>query len=115
MPPRLPAKSADLSRDKLFWLIALAMVLGQLGAFWMLCAYQVRQAQVRHAAVHVERVAVDDCLRSIRGATLTSCAVQVTAPSRDGIATVALDRGTSRMQAGSARMGDAVPINYVYR
>ena len=73
MPFRTTARTADVSRDKLFWAIASAMVVGQLVAFWMLCSHQVRKAEVRHATAQVERMAVADCLRYIPDATLDSC------------------------------------------
>ncbi len=96
MPSRTTAKTPDVSRDKLFWAIASAMVVGQLVAFWMLCSHQVRKAEVRDATAQVERMAVADCLRYIPGATLSSCAARI-AP---------LDRGSARRD-GRAAPGDA--------
>lgn len=93
--PRLPDKSADVSRDKRFWLIASAVVLGQLVAFWMLCSHQVRKAEVRDAGAKVERMAVADCLRYISGATASNCAASAGAPRE--------------------QMSAAVPVNFVYR
>jgi len=93
--PRLLDQSADVSRDKKFWLIASAVVLGQLVAFWMLCSHQVRKAEVRDAGAKVERMAVADCLRYIPGATASSCAASAGAPR--------------------AQMSAAVPVNFVYR
>ena len=116
MPSRLPHPSADISRDKLFWLIASAMVVAQLVAFWMLCSYQVRMAEARHATVTVERLAVADCLRSTAGATLSSCAARV-APLNRGTATVTavLDNGSATLDAATAQMSNTVPVNYVYQ
>jgi hypothetical protein len=116
MPPRLLDQSADVSRDKKFWLIASAVVLGQLVAFWMLCSHQVRKAEVRDAGAKVERMAVADCLRYIPGATGSSCAARVAPPDRDASAvTVAQDQARASAGAPRAQMRTAVPVNFVYR
>lgn len=106
MPSRPTRKPAVLPRDQAFWLGATVLVLGQLVAFWMLCSQQVRKAEVRNAAMQVERVALADCLRHVPHATLTSCAQRLAPP--DG-----------RAQALAAVPAEAaigtVPVNYVYR
>ncbi len=103
MPSRPIRHPAVSPRHQAFWLGAAVLVAGQLFAFWTLCSQQVRQAEVRHAAMRVERLALADCLRSVPHATLTSCAQR-----RDG-----------RAQALAAGPFDAaasaVPVNYVYR
>lgn len=113
MPSRTTARTPDVYRDKLFWAIASAMVVGQLGAFWALCSQQVRKAEMREATTQVERMAVSDCLRYIPGATLSSCAANI-AP---------LDRGTSQVAHQQVPVNTAapdapsspVPVNYVFR
>lgn len=95
MPRRLLSTTADASRDKLFWLTASAMIVGQVVAFWMLCSQQVRAAEVRDASVQVERMAVSDCLRHAPRASLNSC-------SPNGV-------------EAPAMMSGVVPVNYVYR
>lgn len=102
MSSSLQTKTEAVARDRVFWLAATALVLGQLLAFWMLCSYQVRQAVVRHASAQAERVAVIDCLRGARNATLSSCAAKA-APAGDGAPVMA-----------SRASGDTVPVNYVY-
>jgi hypothetical protein len=115
MPSRLLDKDADLSRDKVFWLIASAMILGQLVTFSLLCSHQVRKAEVRDASAKVERMAVADCLRYIPGATVSSCAARV-APDRDAtVVTVAQDQARASAGAPRAQMSTAVPVNFVYR
>ncbi|MEO8653168.1 MAG: hypothetical protein ABI409_03490 [Ramlibacter sp.] len=116
MPLRTTARTIDVSRDKLFWAIASAMVAGQLMAFWMLCSYQVRKAQVRDATTQVERLAVADCLRHVPGATLGSC-VATLAPQDRGSAfvTVAHQPTSPSNSAAPGWMSSAVPVNYVYR
>ena len=115
MPYRTTANSTDVSRDKLFWAIASAMVAGLLVAFWMLCSHQVRQAQARDATARVERQAVADCLLNTPGATLGSCVASM-APGRvAGAATVAQDRVTARAGATHAQMSTAMPVNFAYR
>lgn len=106
MPSRPTRKPAVLPRDQAFWVGATVLVLGQLVAFWMLCSQQVRKAEVRNAAMQVERLALADCLRYVPHATLTSCAQRV-APldgRAQALAGAPVDAGTS-----------TVPVNYVYR
>lgn len=105
MPSRPTRKPAVLPRDQAFWLGAAILVLGQLAAFWLLCSEQVRKAQVRNAAMQVERLALADCLRSVPHATLTSCA-QRTAP---------LGRAQALAGAPADAAAGVVPVNYVYQ
>ena len=77
MQPHTLAKRAETSPGKLFWLVVVALMLGQIVAFWMLCTDQVRKAQARDATLQVERVAMTDCLRYIPKATLNSCASRI--------------------------------------
>lgn len=106
MPSRPTRTPAVQPRDQAFWLGATVLVLGQLVAFWMLCSQQVRKAEVRNAAMQVERLALADCLRYVPHATLTSCAQRV-AP---------LDGRAQALAGASADAGtSAVPVNYVYR
>ena len=58
MLSRISAGSGDVSHDKLFWGVALAMVAAQLLALWLLCSFQVRKAELRHAAAQAEQLAV---------------------------------------------------------
>lgn len=105
MPSRQTTKTDSSVRDRMFWLAATVLVLGQLLAFWMLCNHQVRQAEVRHASAQVERMAVVDCLRSVPNATLSSCAARV-AP---------LGREAPSVAAARNAAVQAVPVNYVYQ
>jgi hypothetical protein len=106
MPSRPLPKSADASRDRAIWVSATVLAVGQLIAFWMLCSHQVRKAEVRDASMHVERIALADCLRHVPNATLSSCASRVAPLDRDGQALAAI---------GASRAQDVVPINHVYR
>lgn len=106
MPSRPTRTPAVLPRDQAFWVGATVLVLGQLVAFWMLCSQQVRKAEVRNAAMQVERVALAECLRSVPHASLTSCAQRV-APL-DG-------RAQALAGAPADAAASVVPVNYVYR
>lgn len=106
MPSRPTPKPAVLPRDQAFWLGAIVLVLGQLVAFWMLCSQQVRKAEVRNAAMQVERVALAQCLRSVPHASLTSCAQRVT--PLDG-------RAQALAGAPANAAPGVVPVNYVYQ
>ena len=62
MLPPLLDRNQPHPADKWLWAVLIAMVVGQLFAFWMLCQDQVRKAEMRDAQVRAERVAVrDDC------------------------------------------------------
>ena len=45
-------------RDRWLWALIGALVVGQVMAFWMLCLYQVRTAEERHASVRADKTAV---------------------------------------------------------
>jgi hypothetical protein len=77
MQPHTLAKSARRSPGKLFWLVVVTIMLGQIVAFWILCTQQVRNAQARDAAWQVERMAMADCMRYIPKSTLHSCASRI--------------------------------------
>jgi hypothetical protein len=89
MLPHLAAKSAENSHGKLFWMLIVGLMVGQFVAFWMLCAHQVRKAEVRDATLQVERIAMADCLRYIPKATLNSCASRIASQTRETGAVVA--------------------------
>jgi hypothetical protein len=116
MLPDLLAKTADVPRDKLFWGVIGALVVGQLLAFWMLCTHQVRKAEVRDATLQVQRVAVADCLRYIPKATLHGCANRVDPSNRTDGAVMAAGE-TQPAPGGAARttMSSATPVNFSYR
>jgi hypothetical protein len=79
MLPPLAQRIADAPRDKLLWGLIGFLVVGQIVAFWMLCQYQVRKAEVRHATLQVERVALADCMQYIPKATHSSCRTRMAA------------------------------------
>ena len=112
MPSRTTARTPDVHRDKLFWAIASAMVVGQLGAFWALCSHQVRKAEMRVATTQIERMAVSDCLRYIPGATPSSCAANISPIDRGS--TAAHQQAPANTAAPDAP-SSPVPVNYVYR
>jgi hypothetical protein len=93
MLPHQIEKNADTPHGKWFWMAVAALVFGQLVAFWMLCSWQVRKAEIRNAGLQLERTALADCLRQAAGATRSSCAARL-APS------------ASALSAGGAKPGD---------
>lgn len=105
MLPHLLAKSPETSPGKLFWSLIVALMVGQIVAFWMLCAHQVRKAEVRDATLQVERIAMADCLRYIPKATLNSCASRVAPQARDSSAVLAGGSATN-----SAAVSRAKPV-----
>ena len=107
MLPHLLAKSADTSPGKLFWSVIVALLLGQIVAFWMLCTHQVRKAEVRDATLQVERMAMADCLRYIPKATLNSCASRVAPQSRDA--------GPAMAQGSAPTVSRAKPMNVAFQ
>jgi hypothetical protein len=112
----LLAKTADVPRDKLFWAVIGALVVGQLLAFWMLCTHQVRKAEVRDATIQVQRVAVADCLRYIPKATLHGCANRVDPSNRaDNTVMAAAESRPGATGVTSTTMSSATPVNFSYR
>jgi hypothetical protein len=93
---------AAAPRDRAFWIATSVLLLGQLIAFWTVCSQQVSAAAERHASEAVERVAVAQCLRTVPGATLASCAQRVVPPDSQ-LAIVTRPAND-----------DTVPVNYVY-
>ena len=51
MPSPRIAKAIAAAREKLFLALIVTLAVAQLIAFWMLCDYQVQQAQARGAGV----------------------------------------------------------------
>jgi hypothetical protein len=103
MLPRPVAKSAENSHGKLFWMLIVSLMVGQFVAFWMLCAHQVRKAEVRDATLQVERIAMADCLRYIPKATLNSCASRIASQTGETGAVVAGGNPTSNPAAPRAK------------
>lgn len=95
-------RTAAVPRDRAFWIATSVLLLGQLIAFWTVCTHQVSAAAERHASEAVERLAVAQCLRTVPGATLASCAQRVV-PQDNQLA--AATRSADE---------DTVPVNYVY-
>lgn len=115
MPPHLLAKRASAPRDRLFWAVLAALAVGQLVAFWMLCAHQVRKAQMRDISLEVQRVAVADCLQYVPRATLNSCANRVDPDRRDPNAVLAGGKPPAAPEAQRAPMSSAATKSVSYR
>ncbi len=111
MQPRTAVVNSniDFSRDRRFWLLALAMVAAQLLALWTLCNFQVRKAQLREATAQVDRMAVADCLRHVPGASRLSCVAR-DVPRNRGPAAVAQEG----VGGAPLTLSRPVPVNYVY-
>jgi hypothetical protein len=112
MLPHMLEKRAAAPRDRFLWAVLAALALGQLVAFWMLCAHQVRKAQMRDVSLEVQRVAVADCLQYVPRATLNSCADRVDPGRRDGNAVLT---GGKRAAAPEASMSSAAAGGVSYR
>lgn len=106
MLPHLLAKNTETSPGKLFWSVIIALMLGQIVAFWMLCTHQVRKAEVRDATLQVERMAMADCLRYIPKATLNSCASRIAPQPRDA--------GPAMAAAGAPATTHAKPVKVAF-
>jgi hypothetical protein len=107
LPHLLAKRSAETSPGKLFWSLIVALLLGQIVAFWMVCTHQVRKAEVRDATLQVERMAMADCLRYIPKATLNSCASRVAPQSREA--------GPAMAASSAPTVTSAKPLNVVFR
>ncbi len=51
-----------------------AVLAGELLAFYLVCAHQVRRAQLRQHLLQIEAMALHDCLAYMSGATIARCA-----------------------------------------
>ena len=114
MLPHLFDRRPGAPRDRLFWAVLAALAVGQLVAFWMLCAQQVRKAQMRDVSLQVQRVAIADCLQYVPRATLNSCANRVD-PDRRDAAVMAGGKPAAAPQARRASMSNAAPVSTSYR
>lgn len=89
MSSRTSVLGADSPRGKLL-AAALGMVaLLQLGAFYTLCADQVRRAYARDAQVQQQHAAVALCLQSAAESTIAGCYSQLRQSYNDGSSAVA--------------------------
>ena len=95
MLPPLLDKTAGSERDKWLWALIGVLVVGQVIAFWLLCSAQVRKAEVRHAAMQLEKVALQDCLQYIPKSTLGSCATRVQQPRMPAAPQPAINTATA--------------------
>ncbi len=115
MLPATPAKNGASPREKMFWALIATLALGQVVALWMLCNHQVRQAQVRHQTVQMERVALQDCLRFIPRTAPSHCAARLAA-RHDPRALVAATENTAHLSAaGSISMSSARLVSFRMR
>ena len=114
MPSDLPQQSAGAQRDRLFRVALLALAMGLLVAFWMLCSQQVRKAQMRDASLQVQRVAIGDCLQYVPRATLNSCASRVDPYSSNAV-TASADKPAGAADAARALMGNSAAQGAAYR
>lgn len=86
MLPPLLDPSRPSPADKWLWGLLGALVAGQVAAIWMLCQQQVDKAQVREAALRVERVAAqDDCAPKDGRATCLPSLPQRPAPDVNAV------------------------------
>ena len=113
LPTAPPARTAAWPREKMFWVLIAALVVGQLVAFWMLCSYQVRLAQARSASVHLERMVLADCLGYSVAATPAHCANRLATRHEPG-ALMAASENTAHVSAATyASMSRARPVNFL--
>lgn len=95
-----------LPRHKAFWIVLGAVVAAQLVALWVLCSQQVHRAQAMHAQQQEQQVALADCLRAMRGASLGNCRQRM-APNRAPVQV--------EVQVATASGEPATLVSYAYR
>ena len=108
-------EKAGLSRAHLFWGLLSLLVVGQLIAFWMLCSQQVHKAAVRDATLHVQRVAISDCLRYVPGATLDSCAEGLGSGGRPAGVVATRANAADTYRNGQAIVNTATSLSVAFR
>lgn len=95
-----------MPKHRAFWVAVGALVALQLGGMWLLCSHQVRKAEARQTRLHVQQLALADCLRYIPGSTIASCAHQLarvdTTPSPE-------------IPVAAATAATASPVSYTIR
>lgn len=109
MLSRTTVQTAASTRARMFWSLIVTLAVGQLIAIWMLCNHQVRQAELRHANVQAERLALADCLRFTPQATPQHCAVRL-AERHLPSALVAASENTAHISTAAAR-----PVSFQLR
>lgn len=119
MPAKLPHPTdphAAAPRDRLLWVALWVLTVGLLVAIWMICAHQVRKAQMRDVSLEVQRVAIADCLQYVPRATLNSCANRVDPGRRDANAVLAAGtKAAPAADASRASMSSGAPMSISYR
>jgi hypothetical protein len=95
-----------MPRHKAFWIVLGAVVAAQLVAFWFLCSQQVHRAQAMHAQQQEQKVALADCLRAVRGASLGHCRQRLS-PERAPVPV--------EVQVATASGEPATLVSYAYR
>jgi hypothetical protein len=110
--PRIANITATM-RQKMFWTFIATLAAGQLAAIWMLCSYQVRQAQTREATVQVDRMALADCLRSSAPNAARQCGARMAAAAHDAHAGLA--RIENAANSGMAPAGRPAHANFSLR
>ncbi|HVE53264.1 MAG TPA: hypothetical protein VNB23_07740 [Ramlibacter sp.] len=88
-------------RNRMFWVLLGALVMGQLFALWLLCSHQVRKAEARNNEVMVHQMALSDCLQYIPGSTIASCSQRI-APDLQGT------------QTARSTVAGAVPVSFTF-
>jgi len=83
---RLVDPATGTPRSPLFWPTLLLLAAAQFLAFWMVCAQQMRKAEVRRAEMQIQQMALADCLQYIPGATIGSCSGKPPSNAEPGFA-----------------------------
>jgi hypothetical protein len=107
--------NAQGSYSGLFWAVILALMVAQIAAFWMLCSQQVRNAELRDATAHQERLALTKCMSSSKS-TVSGCVARAAALQGASRNTV-LAAGDKALQGAGAAPGanGALPVSFTVR
>ena len=112
--------ATQMPRNRLFWVVLGGLALAQIVALWLLCSHQVRLAEARQTEIHVQQLALADCLQYIPGATIATCNSRIGRDSilqaRDDSAAAAATRsmgaGAASPAPAPAARGGTFPVNY---
>lgn len=90
-------------RTPLFWAVFAGLIFAQLLLLWALCSHQVRLAEARDAETVMQRMALNDCLQYVPGATIATCTSRM---AQNG------PPNTATMGAGPAPAAGVVPASF---
>lgn len=107
----------DSPRAKLLWAMVGLLVMVQMVALYMLCDSQMDKARQRQAALHLQQVAINDCLQYSPDTTIGACIRRAAAVRGDSGLPRGADtpQGADTLAAAPQVLSTAMPVSFSYR